>query len=257
MALRINLNADIGESFGKFRVGNDAELMRIISSANIACGMHAGDPTVMHETTLLAHSNGVSIGAHPGYNDLWGFGRREIKMRLTDIEYLVAYQIGALEAIARANGLAVTHVKPHGQLHNMAIVNHDIATAIGKAVKSVNRDLIVVGLAGSEVEKAARKLDLRFAMEGYADRTYEDDGNLTSRAQPDAVIKDPEKAVAQVVGMVQEKAIICKSGKRIPAEIHSFCVHGDEPTAVALARAVRDGLEKAGIQVVPLTQMGI
>jgi len=257
MSLKVNLNADIGESFGKFRIGDDEELMKIIKSANIACGMHAGDPTVMHRTTLLAHENGVSIGAHPGYNDLWGFGRRELKMPLKDIEHLVAYQIGALEAIARVNGLQVTHVKPHGQLHNMAIVSHDIAMAVTKATKAVNPDLIFVGLAGSELEKAARKQDMRFAMEGFADRRYEDDGNLTSRTRDDAVIKDPQEAVEQVVRMVTEKAVVSRNGKRIPVEIHSICIHGDETSAVPLARACREGLEKAGVAIVPVTEMGV
>jgi UPF0271 protein len=257
MGLKVNLNADIGESFGKYRIGDDDELMKIIKSANIACGMHAGDPTVMNRTTLLAHANGVSIGAHPGYNDLWGFGRRELRMPLRDIEHLVAYQIGALEAIARVNGLEVTHVKPHGQLHNMAIVDYDIALAICTATKAVNRDLIFVGLAGSQLEHAARKLDMRFAMEGFADRRYEDDGNLTSRTLPDAVIHDPKEAVEQVVRMVTEKVVISRSGKRVPVEIHSICIHGDEPTAVPLGRACREGLERAGVAVVPVTEMGV
>jgi UPF0271 protein len=257
MTLKVNLNADIGESFGKFRVGNDEELMKIIGSANIACGMHAGDPTVMHRTTLLARAHGVSIGAHPGYNDLWGFGRRELKMPVSDIEHLVAYQIGALQAIARANGLSVTHVKPHGQLHNMGIVDFDIALAIAKAVKSVDRDLIFVGLNGSELERAARKTDLRFAKEAFADRRYEDDGNLTSRREADAVIKDAEEAVRQVVTMMTEGVVVARSGKRVPIEVHSICVHGDEATAVPLARAVREGLERNGVQVAPLPEMGL
>jgi len=257
MSLKVNLNADIGESFGKWKMGNDGELMAIIGSANIACGMHAGDPTVMHRTTLLARDNGVSIGAHPGYNDIWGFGRREMKMPVQDIEHLVAYQIGALQAIAGANGLKVTHVKPHGQLHNMAIVDFDIASAIARAVKTVDRDLIFVGLANSQVEKAGRKYDMRFALEGYADRCYEDDGNLTSRRIEGAVIHDPARAAEQVVRMVRDKVVITRSGKAVPVEVHSICVHGDEPTAVALAREVRAGLEKAGISVVPLTEMGL
>ena len=257
MVARVNLNADIGESFGKFRVGQDDDLMRIIASANIACGMHAGDPTVMHNTTLLAKTNGVSIGAHPGYNDLWGFGRRELKMSLSDIEHLVAYQIGALEGIARANGLSVTHVKPHGQLHNMAIVDFDIALAIAKAVRSVDRDLIFVGLNGSELERAAQKAELRFAKEAFADRRYEDDGNLTSRREPDAVIHDKDEAVQQVVKMMTEGLVVARSGKRVPIEVHSICVHGDEATAVPLARAVREGLEHAGVRIVPLPEMGL
>ena len=257
MGFKVNLNADIGESFGKYRIGDDDELMKIIKSANIACGMHAGDPSVMHKTTLLADANGVSIGAHPGYNDLWGFGRRELKMPLKDIEHLVAYQIGALEAIARVNGLSVTHVKPHGQLHNMAIVDHDLAMAVTKATKDVNSELIFVGLAGSELEKAARKQNMRFAMEGFADRRYEDDGNLRSRLLSDAVIHDPQEAVEQVVRMVTEKVVISRNGKKVPVEIHSICIHGDETSAVPLARACREGLERNGVEIVPVTQMGV
>jgi 5-oxoprolinase (ATP-hydrolysing) subunit A len=255
--VKVNLNADIGESFGKWQIGDDRELMKIIGSANIACGMHAGDPTIMHETSLLAHANGVSIGAHPGYNDLWGFGRRPITMPLADLRHLVSYQIGALQAIAKANGLKVTHVKPHGQLHNMAIVDYDIANAIAEATKSVDRELIFVGLAGSELERAARHHGMRFAKEGFADRRYEDDGNLTPRTQPDAVIKNPEEAVEHVVRMVIEGNVVARSGKRVKTEVHSICIHGDEPTAVALGRAVRAGLEKAGVATVPLTEMGL
>lgn len=257
MASKVNINADIGESFGKYRMGNDEELMQIINSANIACGMHAGDPSVMHATTLLAAKNGVSIGVHPGYNDLWGFGRRELKMRLDDIEHLVAYQIGALQAIAAANGLKVTHIKPHGQLHNMAIVNLDIANAICAATKSVDRDLIFIGLADSQLEVAGRKHDLRFAREGYVDRRYEDDGNLMSRTHPDAVIKDPKVAADQVVRMIRDGIIVTRTGKEIKSEIHSLCIHGDEPTAVAVGRAAREGLIAANIAVVPVTEMGL
>lgn len=259
MALKVNLNADIGESFGKYRMGNDEELMTIIKAANIACGMHAGDPTVMHNTTLLAAKNGCSIGVHPGYNDLWGFGRREMKMKLDDLEHLVAYQIGALYGIAQANGLKVSYVKPHGQLHNMAIVNVDIADAICKAVKSIDRDLIFVGLADSQLEVAGRKHGLRFAREGYVDRRYEEDGNLTSRTQGDAVIKDAKEAADQVVRMIRDRLILTRTGKELKLKdgIHSLCVHGDEPTAIAVARGARDGLVAAGISILPITEMGI
>jgi UPF0271 protein len=189
--------------------------------------------------------------------DLWGFGRRELKMPVSDIEHLVAYQLGALEAIARANGFSVTHVKPHGQLHNMAIVDFDIALAIAKAIKAVDRDLVFVGLNGSELERAAQRTELRFAKEAFADRRYEDDGNLTSRREPDAVIHDTEEAVRQVVTMMTEGVVVARSGKRVPIEVHSICVHGDETTAVPLARAVRDGLERNGVRVVPLPELGL
>jgi UPF0271 protein len=198
---------------------------------------------------------GVTIGAHPGFNDLWGFGRRRIDMRPEDLEYMVAYQIGALQAMATYSDAKVTHLKPHGALNNMAAENREYALAIGRAIKSVDRDIIYLALAGSEMEKAGRELGLRVAVEGFCDRQYEDDGNLTSRKLPGAVIKDPVVAARRVVDMVVNNTITSRSGKKIPCKLHSLCVHGDEPTAVALARSVREALESAGVQLVPLTDM--
>jgi len=255
MSLSINLNADMGEGFGAYDIGNDDAILKIIRSANIACGFHAGDPLTMRRVVERAKSEGVSIGAHPGFNDLWGFGRRRIDMRPSDLESMIAYQIGALQAMASFCGEKVTHVKPHGALNNMAAENADYALAIGRAIKAVDRDLIYVALSGSEMEKAALQLDLRLAREGFCDRQYDDDGNLTSRKVPGAVIKDPAVATRQVVNMVVEGEIISRNGKRIKRRVDSLCVHGDEPTAIALAAAVRAGLEAAGVQVVPLTQM--
>jgi len=253
----INLNADMGESFGRFKVGNDEALMKVIKSASIACGFHAGDPTVMANAVRLAHENGVSIGAHPGFNDLWGFGRRQIRMNPKDLEYMVAYQIGALQGIANGIGAKVTHVKPHGALNNMAHEDLDYAMAIARAIKSVDRDIIFVANVCSEMVKAGSKEGLRVAQEAYVDRTYEDDGNMTSRRFPDAVIHDAAQAVKQVISFIEEGAVISKSGKRIPTRIDTFCTHGDEATGVGLVSSVRAELEKNGIRVVPLPEMAI
>jgi UPF0271 protein len=255
MAKSINLNADIAEGYGAYDIGNDAELMKIIKSANVACGFHAGDPNTMHRLCMLAKEEDVSIGVHPGFNDLWGFGRRRIEMKPRDLELGVAYQIGALQAIAAYAGLKVTHLKPHGALNNMAAENDDYAMAIGRAIKTVDRDIIYVALYGSQMQKAAEKLGLRLAREGFVDRKYDDDGNLASRSIPDTVLKDPQAAIEQTLRMVQEGVVISMSGKRVKIEADTYCVHGDEPTGVKVAGAVRKALEAAGIAVVKLTAM--
>lgn len=253
----INLNADLGEGFGAYDIGDDEALLQIVRSANVACGFHASDPTVIHRVVHRAAEEGVSVGAHPGFNDLWGFGRRRIDMPAKDLEYMVAYQIGALQAMAAYAGLKVTHVKPHGALNNMAAENAELALAIGRAIKAVDPSIIYLALAGSAMERAALELDLPLAREGFADRLYDDDGNLTSRKVPGAVISDPAVATENVVRMVTEGEIISRSGKRIRRRVESVCVHGDEPTAVSVARAVREGLERAGVRVVPLTELGL
>ncbi len=250
--MRININADIGESFGKYTIGQDEALMPLIGSANVACGAHAGDPTIMVQTVRAALANGVSVGAHPGFNDIWGFGRRQIRMRPTDLEYLVTYQIGALQALARGQGASVTHVKAHGALNNMAHVEADYAMAIGRGIKAADPLLIYVANVGSEMARAAERLGLRVAGESYVDRVYDDDGRMASRDRADAVIRDPKQAADQVLRFLEEKAIVSTSGRKIPGEIHTFCVHGDEPTAVPVMRAVRAALDAAGIAVVPL-----
>ncbi|MGH6942699.1 MAG: LamB/YcsF family protein [Geminicoccaceae bacterium] len=257
MAKLINLNADMGEGFGAYDIGDDDALLKIVRSASIACGFHAGDPVTMHRLVTRAKEEGVSIGVHPGFDDLWGFGRRRIDMSPRDLEYMVAYQIGALQAMASYADAKVTHVKPHGALNNMAAENADLAMAIGRAMRTVDRDLIYVALAGSEMEKAAESLGLPLAREGFCDRQYEDDGNLVSRKIPGAVLKDPEHAKQQVAQMVLEDEIVSRHGKRIPCRLDTLCVHGDEPTAIAVARAVRQGFEAAGAKVVPLPEMSL
>jgi UPF0271 protein len=253
--VKININADIGEGYGKYTIGNDSELMPLIGSANVACGMHAGDPTIMVRTLKLALQHGVSIGAHPGFNDIWGFGRRQIRMRPHDLEYLVTYQIGALLALAQAQGAKVTHVKPHGALNNMAHDDLDYALAIGRGIKAADRELIYVANVGSQMTKAGHQLGLRVANEAYVDRVYDDNGKMASRERDDAVIHDPEQAARQVLGIIEEKALISTSGKRIPAEVHTFCIHGDEPTAVGVMRVVRERLTAAGVEIVPLPRL--
>ena len=251
----INLNADIAEGWGAYDIGNDAELMRVIKSASVACGFHAGDANTMHRLCMLAKDLGVSVGAHPGFNDLGGFGRRRIQMKPQDLELMVAYQIGALQAMAAYAGLKVTHLKAHGALNNMAAEDAAYAMAIGRAIKAVDRNIIYVALYGTEMQKAAEKLGLPMALEGFPDRRYADDGNLASRAIPGSVLKDPKAAAEQALRMVRDGEIIALNGKRIKVKLHTLCVHGDEATGVAVARAIRQALEAADISVVPLTDM--
>src|SRR5215475_2779427 len=255
MAKAINLNADMGEGFGAYDIGDDAGLLKIIRSASIACGFHAGDPVTMQRVVAQAAKRGVSIGAHPGFNDLWGFGRRRIDMNPRDLEYMVAYQIGALQAMAAYAGAKVTHLKAHGALNNMAAENAAYAMAIGRAIQAVDRNIIYVALYGTEMQKAAEKLGLPMALEGFPDRRYADDGNLASRAIPGSVLKDPKAAAEQALRMARDGEIVALSGKRIKVKLHTLCVHGDEASGVAVARSIRETLEAADISVVPLTDM--
>jgi 5-oxoprolinase (ATP-hydrolysing) subunit A len=251
----VNINSDLGESFGPWVMGNDVEVLKIVKSANVACGFHASDPTVMVDTVKLCQENGVSIGAHPGFADLQGFGRRVINLTIKELEANIAYQIGALQAIAALHGAKVTHMKPHGMMANMSAESAEMCDAICRATKAVDRDLIFLAQANTEQGKAAHRAGLRVAEEVFADRTYTDKGFLTPRKEPNSMIKDPAQAVAHVRRMVDEQAIYSTSGKRIPCQVDSICVHGDGPTAVMVSKAVREGLEAAGIRIVPLTEM--
>lgn len=253
--MKININADIGESYGKFKMGNDEELMRLIGSANIACGMHAGDPTIMVQTVEFAKRENVSIGAHPGFNDIWGFGRRQIRMNPLDLEYSVTYQIGALQALAASRGARVTHVKPHGALNNMAHDDIDIAMAVGRGIKAADPELVFVANVGSQMTRAGEQLGLRVANESYVDRRYDDNGKMLSRELENSVIRSPEEASEQVVRILEEGALFSVNGKRIPAEVHTFCIHGDEPTAVPVMKALRAKFVERGIEVVTIPQM--
>jgi 5-oxoprolinase (ATP-hydrolysing) subunit A len=255
MRKMINLNADIAEGWGAYDIGNDAELMKIVKSASVACGFHAGDPNTMHRLCTMAKQEGVSVGVHPGFNDLWGFGRRRIQMKASDLEYMVAYQIGALQAMAAYAGLRVTHLKAHGALNNMAAEDEGYAMAIGRAIKTVDRTIIYVALSGSQMEKAAKKLELPLACEGFPDRRYDDDGNLASRGIAGTVIKDPQAASEQALRMVQQGEVVSLGGRHVKVKVDTLCVHGDEATGVVVARAIRAALEAADIAVVPLPAM--
>ncbi len=252
----IDLNCDLGESFGAWKMGNDAEMLKIVSSANVACGFHAGDPLVMHDTLVLAKENGVGVGAHPSFLDLWGFGRRPIHgEKPEDIEKIIVYQVGAIQAVARSVGHAVTHVKTHGSLGNMAAVDPALATAVARAIRTIDPNLIFVVMPGTEAERAGEQLGLRLAREIYADRTYDDSGNLTSRKQPGAFVHDPDEAAQGVLRMVREQAITSTNGKRIPVRIDTVCVHGDNPAAVATASKIRETLRQAGVAIRPMTDL--
>jgi UPF0271 protein len=253
--VRINLNADMGEGYGAYDIGADAELLEIVTSANIACGMHGGDPGIMRRTARMAAERGVSIGAHPGFADLQGFGRRRIAMDAAALEDLVAYQIGAMAAMAAAAGARVTHVKAHGALNNMACVDEAYALAVARAIKAVDAALIHLVMPGTEMERATERLGLPLAREAFADRSYEADGTLTPRGAEGAVIRDPEAAAARVVEMVRDGVIRARGGEALALRFDSLCVHGDEPTAVAVARAARAALEAEGARLVTLPEM--
>ncbi len=252
---RVDLNSDLGESFGAYVIGDDVAMLELISSANIACGFHGGDALVMHETLRLAKLNGVGAGAHPGFQDLWGFGRRAIQgERPDDIEKQLIYQIGAIQAMAQAQGMELQHCKIHGAMNNMACVDADLAMATARAVKAVNRDLIFLVMPGSEMEKAGEKLGLNLAREIFADRAYDETGMLVSRKQPNAMVEDAELAARRMVDFVSNGEIETVTGKRIPAQIDSICVHGDSPHAVAMARTIRKALLDADITICNLAE---
>ncbi|MEL6980293.1 MAG: 5-oxoprolinase subunit PxpA [Pseudomonadota bacterium] len=255
MARRINLNADLGESWGAYSIGDDAALLDVVKTANIACGLHGGDATVMRETIAAAARRGVSIGAHPGFNDLWGFGRRDIRMAARDIENLVAYQIGAMLGMAAAAGARVTHMKAHGALNTMACDDAEYAAAITRGLKATAPDLIHLVMPGTELDAATEAAGLPLAREAFVDRTYEANGRLTPRRIEGAVIRDPAAAAARAVEMVETGALTARTGETVRLPFESLCVHGDEPTAVAAARATRDGLAAAGVDLVTLPEM--
>ena len=255
--MQIDLNADMGEGFGPWKMGDDEAMLDIVSSANVACGWHAGDPNIMFAIATRAKANGVAIGAHPGFNDLWGFGRRVIRGdSMADIERMMAYQIGALQGMAALAGHKVTFVKAHGSLGNLCNAEDDFAMAIGRAIKGVDPSLVYMAMPGLATEKAAQKLGLKCALEAFADRTYDDDGQLTSRKKAGAVIDDPEVAAGRALQMVRDQAIVSVTGKRIPARIETICLHADKPTAVDQARRVRKALEQAGYQIRPFAPAG-
>ncbi|MGI8589014.1 MAG: 5-oxoprolinase subunit PxpA [Chloroflexia bacterium] len=235
----MDLNADMGESFGAWTMGGDAELMPLITSANIACGFHAGDPLVMSATVALAAAHGVKIGAHPGYPDLPGFGRRYLDMTPTELEAAVLYQIGALAGFTRAAGVPLLHVKPHGALYNRAATDPAVAEAVARAVRAFSADLLLVGLAGSLLLDAGRAVGLAVVAEAFADRAYESDGSLRSRRLPGAILPDPASAAAQARSIAHDGYVTAHGGTRVPMRADTLCIHGDTPNAPSYAAAVR------------------
>ena len=247
--MRIDLNSDVGEGAFGGAAGQDAALMSHITSANVACGFHAGDPKSMRATVILAREHGVAVGAHPGFPDPDGFGRRELQFSPSDVEDFVAYQIGALAAIAASEGVRLQHIKPHGALFNMAVRSAVLAEAIARAAAVTDRSLILVGLPGSEILAAGAREGLRTASEGYADRAYQSDGTLVSREHAGAVIDDPDCVVPRAVRMVRDQAVEADDGRRVPLTIDTLCVHGDTAGAVELAARIRVAFDRAGIAV--------
>ena len=251
MTRSIDLNADMGEGFGPWSMGDDAALLDIVSSANVACGFHAGDPNVMHDVMRLALQNGVGIGAHPGFADLKGFGRRRLPLPPSEIANDVVYQLGAAQAVAKRAGGNVRHLKLHGALSNMASVDHDLARTCFSAALDVDPNLIIVVLAATAMEEVVRDLGCNWAGEIFADRAYNDDATLVDRRLPGAVLHDATIAAPRIKAMLDAGAIISETGKHIPCQIDTICLHGDTEGAVAMARGIRDHLSQAGIKIAP------
>jgi len=247
--LSVDLNCDLGESYGLFKIGNDAEILKQITSANIACGFHAGDHNVMMETVKMAKAQGVKIGAHPGFPDLHGFGRREMHLTQQEIYNLVVYQIGALEAAAKACGTKVSHMKPHGALYNMAARDKLVAGAIVQAVLDVNPQLVLFGLAGSLLVRTGEEKGLKVAHEVFADRNYQPDGTLTPRSQDNAIIHDSEHAIERVIHMVKQGKVRAVDGSDIKMKADTICVHGDEPQTLEFVVKLKQALINEGIAV--------
>lgn len=250
--MRVDLNSDLGESFGPWPMGDDDAMLGLVTSANIACGFHGGDPQVILKACRLAQQRGVSIGAHPGFLDLQGFGRRPIHgLSAGEIESFIAYQIGAVQGLATMAGGRVTHVKVHGAMSNMACEDDAMADAIARTIKAVDASQIFVVLPYSALQRAGERAGLTMAMELFADRAYEENGLLLSRKKPGAVIHDSAGAVQNVLAMVRNQAITTASGKRLPTPVDTICIHSDTPGAIAIARDVRKGLEQAGVRIAP------
>lgn len=250
----IDLNSDVGESFGRYTLGNDEELMPFVTSANIACGLHAGDPVVMDHTVRLARAYGVDIGAHPSLPDLQGFGRRAMEISSDEAEAFVLYQIGALAAFVRDMNGELTHVKAHGALYNQAVEDRRLADAVARAVYRFDPSLILVALSGSDLLEAGREAGLRVASEAFADRAYEPDGTLRSRTFHGALLENPEEAARQALSIARDGVVIAHDGSRVAVQADTICLHGDTPGALAIARAVRKALNEAGVEVKPLSE---
>jgi len=247
----IDLNCDMGESFGAWRMGSDAELMNYVSSVNIACGFHAGDATVMRKTVEAAVKKGIAVGAHPSFPDLQGFGRREMSLSAQEIFDVTLYQISALKGICEASGVKLRHIKPHGALYNQAAKNSQIARAIAEAVKAIDKNLIFYGLSGSFLISEAENIGLQTASEVFADRTYQADGSLTPRTEPNALIETSDQAVAQILQIIMEQKVTAVNGETFALKAETVCIHGDGENALEFARAVREQLINNGIKIQP------
>ena len=253
--MEININCDLGEKSKFHSIENDPELLKIVNSANIACGYHAGDKETMESTIRISKENGVSIGAHPSFNDPENFGRKRLNLNSSEIRRLIINQYEILQNIASDNGESVTHIKPHGALNNMACEDIGLATIVTEAINEINKDLIYLVPTGSKMEIAARKINMKIACEIFADRNYEDDGNLISRKKTNALINDPNEAKKHVLSMVKNQALNCFSGKQIPCEIDSICIHGDNENAINTAKAIKKNLYENGLSLLPLNKM--
>ncbi|WP_270565275.1 LamB/YcsF family protein [Clostridium beijerinckii] len=247
---KIDLNSDLGESFGAYKIGSDEEILKYVTSVNIACGFHAGDPSVMRKTVKNALLNNVSIGAHPGLPDLIGFGRRNMSITPDETYDMVIYQVGALYGFIKAEGGTMQHVKPHGALYNMAAKDGKLAIAIAQAVYDINPELILFGLAGSESIKQGRLVGLRTASEVFADRTYQNDGSLTPRSQSDAMVTDEKESIERVIRMVKDKKVKCQQGNDIGIEAETVCIHGDSAKALNFALEINNTLTNSGIEII-------
>ena len=255
MSIEININCDLGEKSKHHSNKHDPDLLEIVNSANVACGYHAGDKETMNKVVEISKKNGVSIGAHPSFNDPENFGRERMNLSSSEIEKLIIDQYEILQTISSNHGENVTHIKPHGALNNMACEDINLATILAKTIKSINPELIYLVPTGSKMEQAAKKLDMKIACEIFADRNYEDDGNLVSRKKPNALITDPELAKKHVLSMVKNQALNCHSGKQIPCEIDSVCIHGDNQSSLSTAKSIRENLISNGLILKPLNKM--
>ena len=251
----ININCDLGEKSKHHSNKHDPDLLKIVNSANIACGYHAGNVETMHQVVQISKKNGVSIGAHPSFNDPENFGRERMNLSSSEIKKLIFDQYDILQKISVQHGQNVTHIKPHGALNNMACEDIELATTLAKAINETNKDLIYLVPTGSKMEEAAKRLNMKIACEIFADRNYEDDGNLVSRKKPHALITDPEQAKKHVLSMVKNQALNCYSGKQIPCKIDSVCIHGDNKSSLATAKSIRDNLIENELKLKPLNLM--
>ena len=253
--MEININCDLGEKSKYHSIKNDPELLNIVNSANVACGYHAGDEDTMNTVIKISKMNGVSIGAHPSFNDPENFGRKRIDLDLSEIQKLIIDQYEILQTIAEKHDQNVTHIKPHGALNNMACEDLELAKIIAKTIKDINKDIIYLVPTGSKMEIAANKFNMNIACEIFADRNYEDDGNLVSRKKPNALITDPEQAKKHVLSMIQNQAINCLSGKQIPCAVDSICIHGDNISSLATAKSIKNNLVENGLTLKPLNKL--